>query len=81
MEPNGTMERIATYHHSMPAATPRLARIKSGFLLKEILEHFSHKIRATLQPDRSLWLYSAHETTVANMLNGLGLLEVSALHT
>lgn len=76
MEANGTMEYIATFHHTMSTGTPLLGRLKSGFLLSEIFEHFSQKISSTLQPDRSLWLYSAHETTIANMLNSLGLFNV-----
>lgn len=77
MEENGVMEYIATFHHTMSTGTPLLARLKSGFLIKEILEHFSQKIDSTLQPDRSLFLYSAHETTIANILNSLGLFTVS----
>lgn len=70
------MERIAYFHHRMAADTPQLARLQSGFLIKEILDHFSMKINGTLKPDRSLWFYSAHETTIANLLNSLRLFEV-----
>lgn len=70
------MERIALYHYAMATATKKLARLKSGFLLKEMLEHFSDKINGKLNPDRSLWLYSSHESALANMLNSLGLFEV-----
>lgn len=53
--------------------------IRSGYLLKEILDRFSSKIQRTLSPDRSLWMYFAHDTTIANMLNSLGLFEVIQL--
>lgn len=76
MEPNGTMEYIATFDYKTYADTPLLARLKSGFLLKEILEHFSKKVDSTLQPNRTLWLYSGHDITILNMLNSLGLFEV-----
>lgn len=79
IEPNGTLERIAAFHHSMAAATPQLARLQSGFLIREMLERFSMKIKSTLKPDRSLWFYSAHETTMANLLNSLEMFEVFSL--
>lgn len=76
MQPNGAMEYIATFDYKTYADTPLLARLKSGFLLKEILEHFSKKVDSTLEPNRTLWLYSAHDVTILNMLNSLGLFEV-----
>ena len=76
IKPNGTMEYIATFDFKIFTDTPELARLKSGFLLKEILEHFSQKINSTLQPNRSLWLYSAHDITMTNLLNSLRLFEV-----
>lgn len=60
----------------MNTATPELARLKSGFLIKEMMERFTSKIFGELEPDRVLWLYSAHDETIANMLNSLGLFEV-----
>lgn len=73
---NGPMEYIAKFDYKTYADTPELARLKSGFLLKEMLEHFSQKINSTLKPNRSLWLYSGHDLTILNMLNSLGLFEV-----
>lgn len=73
---NGPMEYIAQFDYKTYADTPELARLKSGFLLKEMLEHFSQKINSTLKPNRSLWLYSGHDLTILNMLNTLGLYEV-----
>lgn len=57
-------------------ATPELVRLRSGFLIKEILERCAQKINGTLTPDRSMWIYSAHSSTLATMLNGFGLNEV-----
>lgn len=76
IEPNGIVDYIVKFSYRMYTDTKQLARLKSGFLLKEILEHFSQKANSTLSPDRSLWLYSAHDYTVSNMLNSLGLFEV-----
>lgn len=76
VEPNGIIERIAESHFKFNTATPELARLKSGFLIKEMMDRFTKKIFGTLEPDRSLWLYSAHDETIANVLNSLGLFEV-----
>lgn len=70
------MEYIAKFDYKTYADTPQLARLKSGFLLKEMLERFSQKINSTLQPNRSVWFYSGHDVTILNMLNSLGLFEV-----
>lgn len=77
-EPNGTMEYIAKYHLKLYTDTPLLARLKHGFLIKKIFDCFTQKINSTLKPDRSLFLYSAHDVTIANVLNSLGLFEVNA---
>lgn len=56
--------------------TPLLARLKTGPLVKEILQRFKSKTQKKLKPNRSLWVYSAHDTTVANLLNALRLFEI-----
>lgn len=53
-----------------------MARLKVGYLLREILDRFERKIDKSLMPDRSLWMYSAHDCTLANILNALGLFNV-----
>lgn len=72
------MEYIAKFYHKMYADTPQLARVESGFLLKEILEHFTQKINSTLEPDRSLWFYSGHSITISFMLQSLGVFKVDS---
>lgn len=44
--------------------------------MKEIITHMKQKRAGTLSPDRNLWVYSAHDTTVANFLNTIGVFEV-----
>lgn len=58
-------------------STPELARLKSGFLIREILNRFTNKIESKLMPDRSIWIYSAHDSTIASVLNSLALFEVT----
>lgn len=56
--------------------TPILARLKIGFLFREILDRFEQKIQSKLQPNRNLWIYSAHDSTIASVLNSIGLFKV-----
>lgn len=70
------MEKLANFCFTMATNTKQLARLKTGFLLREILERFTMKSSSTLSPNRALWIYSAHDGTIANVLNALGLFEV-----
>lgn len=54
----------------------KLARLKTGPLLKEILDRFMDKISHKLRRQRSLHMYSAHDSTVANLLNTLKMFKV-----
>lgn len=71
------MEIISLAVYKSFTGTRELARIKGGFLIKEMLERFSKKINLTLNPNRSIWLYSAHDLVIINELNTLGLYEVN----
>lgn len=64
------MEEIAKIVYIL-RAKPDLVRIRSGFLLKEMLERFKTKQNGQLDPDRALWMYSAHSSTITTLLNGL----------
>lgn len=47
----------------------------SGPLLREIVTHMHEKKTRTLSPDRILWIYSAHDITIINLLNSMKLYE------
>lgn len=70
-------EWLGLHDFLLPTNTPLLTRLSTGFLIREILEHFTQKIESKLSPDRSIWIYSAHDTHIANILNFLGLFEVN----
>lgn len=72
------MHEVAAFSFSLQAHTKKMQRLKSGPLLKEMIEHMDQKIKGKLEPNRNLWVYSGHDTTVSNLLNTLGVLE---LHT
>lgn len=46
-----------------------------GPLLKNIIGNMEKKSQHSLNPNRKLWIYSAHDETVANMLMTLNLFE------
>lgn len=69
-------EYLMHYYFQIFTKTPEMKKIKSGYLFKEILDRFTNKTLSTLSPDRNLWLYFAHDITMTNMLNSLGLFKV-----
>jgi lysosomal acid phosphatase len=74
------MFEISGLSFAIKTYTKVLARLKMGPLLKEILTHYHNKTKGHLNPNRNLFIYSAHDTTVANMLNTLGVFESLGYH-
>jgi len=54
--------------------TRQMARLKAGPLLKEILERFKHKVSGKVK-ERTMVIYSGHDTTVSALLNTLRVFE------
>lgn len=71
------MQWISQHSFVIGTATTELKRLKSGFLLRDILTRFTNKTLSKLTPDRSLYIYSGHDTTIASFLNTLGVFDVS----
>ncbi|XP_033162482.1 prostatic acid phosphatase isoform X1 [Drosophila mauritiana] len=67
---------VANFAFAISSYTRKLARLKAGPLLKDIFQRFKEKSSGSLKPDRSMWVYSAHDTTVASVLNALKLFEL-----
>lgn len=68
----------AAFSFAVDCYTKDLARLKMGPLLNQIQEHFFNKTstikhRKTLTP--KFWVYSAHDITIANILQSLGAFE------
>lgn len=76
MKPGGDFEYLAICYFKIFSVTREMQKLKSGFLLNEILDRFTSKAESTLSPDRSLHMYFAHDITITNMLSTLGLYEV-----
>ncbi|XP_014203542.1 prostatic acid phosphatase [Copidosoma floridanum] len=69
------MEPLAVKSFEIETYNQILKRLKSGPLLKEMIKNMVLKSKNALTPDRKLWIFSAHDETVANMLNTLGVFE------
>lgn len=70
-------EYLAKFFFTFYTQTAEMKRLRCGFLLKEILDRSQNKTLSTLIPNRSLWMYFAKDTTIADMLNSLGLFQVN----
>lgn len=71
MKPGGDFENLALNWYPLFTATNEMKKLRSGFLLKDILDRFFNKIQSKLSPDRSLWMYFGHDSTMASMLGAL----------
>lgn len=60
--------------------TTEMKKIRCGFLIKEMLDRFKAKtMPKSKSDDKLLWLYSAHDNTIINLLNTLNIYEVNYL--
>lgn len=73
LEKGSGFEDLANFVSTIYTRTPKFKRLRSGFLLKEILDRSRQKLLSSLSPDRSMWMYFAHLSTINDMLNSLGL--------
>lgn len=76
MVPGSDFEDLAFYWFRMFTARNEMKKLRSGYLLKQILDRFTNKTLSTLSPNRSLWMYFGHDITLGNMLNSLGVYNV-----
>lgn len=77
MAPNSKVSNFMTNSFEFMVHTKEMQRLKGGFLLREMLERFTNKSESKLKPDRSLWIYSAHDLNIIYLLSSLNLYEVS----
>lgn len=71
-----TLENLVGVYYEAYTHTTELKQLKAGYLLQEMLDHFYKKTKSLLYPDRTLWIYSAHDITIAILLNALNLYDV-----
>lgn len=53
--------------------TPWMKKIKGGPIITQILDIMNAKKMKTLNPDRSIFIYSGHDHTLKNIMNTIGL--------
>lgn len=78
--PGTDFEWTADRHFRTYSSTPDLFRYTYGFLLREIFDHCTAKMEGTLAPNRTVFLYSAHDTNIVNFLNAFGLFAQFGYH-
>lgn len=74
--PNSAVVNYMHEHFNDVVKTKEMQRLKGGFLIREMLERFQNKTESKLNPNRSLWIYSAHDLTIAYLLKSLDIFEV-----
>lgn len=72
---NNDLKWVVDHTYQIATNTTLLARLHSGFLIREIVEHFQQKINDS--PTPCLILYSASGNTIAKVLNALRIFDVS----
>lgn len=61
---------------SMSTETDLATKFRFGYFLKDVLDRSMSKAAGALVPNYSAWFYSAHETNIAAVLGGLGIINV-----
>lgn len=77
MQSGGDFDQIDKFFFTSQTETTEMKRLRSGFLLKTILDQSRKTLGfQPIQPSK-LWLYFAHDMTIVDMLRSLGLFTVS----
>lgn len=72
------LEPLAERSYSLFTETNLMKKVKGGAFLTEIHTNMIDKRRRNLNPDRKIFLYSAHDVTLVNVMNSLGILDQTA---
>lgn len=80
MFPTVEIDYLFQLAYTIQAYTPTLAKIRSGFLLKDILDRSAAKSNGTLSPDLSVFVYSTHDPVLATLMYAMGISNVSLLY-
>lgn len=76
LKANKTLEYLAAFHLQTFTQSTELKKLEAGFVIKDMLDRFTNKSKSILEPNRSLWIYAAHDLTIVNILNALNLYDV-----
>lgn len=67
---------LSAFSFKMLSYTQEMIRLKGGPLLKEMIENMKNKTLPLADQRRKFYMYSAHDTTVATLLNTLDVFEL-----
>jgi len=70
------MVNLTAFSFKMVTYTEEMKRLKGGPLIKEMIQNMNEKISGKMDARRKVFMYSAHDTTVATFLNSLDLFEM-----
>lgn len=76
MEPHEEFEMLALQWYAIFTPTDEMKKLRSGFLLRDILNRFQNKTHQISSFDPILWMFFSHDITISDMLNSLGVFEV-----
>lgn len=75
--PTVEIDFLSQMLYTVESYTPTLAKIRSGFLLKDILDRSTLKSNGTLSPDLSVMVYSSHDNVLSNLMYSMNISNVS----
>lgn len=77
---DGPLRQVSLAAYTLQTSHPQMARLKFGWLLRDIFGRFEAKSAGKLVPvRRSMWIYSGHDITLSGLLNTLGMYNVSVV--
>jgi len=77
--PGGKFEELRDLSFTVDTFNHEMKRLKGGPFVKELVEHFDSVADNTLSPpNRKVFMYSGHDTTVAPVLHTLGVFNMIA---
>jgi len=77
--PGGKFKELRDLSFTVDTFNHEMKRLKGGPFVKEMVEHFDSVATHTMEPsNRKMFMYSAHDTTVAPVLHTLGVFNMIA---
>jgi len=74
--PGGRFKALRDFSFTIDTFTPELKRLKGGPFIKKVLEDSDKVMTGKMDPPgRKMFMYSAHDTTVAPILHTLGVFD------
>lgn len=73
---NSVLEYYSALSFQLTTYNTDMKKARAGFQLKDMFVRFKQKSLGLLDSEALLWNYFAHETTLANILNSLGVYKV-----